>query len=339
LVELAAVVGVISVLFSMVAPAVEKNRILIRAGSSTANLMVIGQGTAMYAADHDGRLFTYTWRPGQHLMPDGNIRTSFSDQEAASWQNTEILMRRTGRIEGNDRIFRVATLLAHRASTHLVLMDYLNQTFPSSRWADPADANLLQWQANPLDISRFNNIPYASGSQIPAGYDSPGAWNNAGALQRWAFSSSYQRTISAWCPDGFDGTPTYAPVSFTPHLVTGNPLAGALPSGRTDTEVLFPSQKVHYFEEFDRTLKGLPTTPYFAYNFAAPRKVMFDGSINTRPSGQARSSRSPAQPTVVWNQTYVPLHTFPIPMGGLGDNTLLNQRYRWTRYGLEGIDY
>jgi hypothetical protein len=203
-------------------------------------------------------------------------------------------------------------------------------------WADPDDANLLQWQANPLDMTINNNIPYAPGSDT-AGFDDPGGWTPFGVRQRWAYASSYQRTISAWNPDGIGGTPAYIPVGSTPHLfsvVGGNQID--LPAGRRFSEIAFPSAKVHMFEEFDRRQAG---SPYFAYDHAAPLKVMFDGSINDRPSGEANPSWNSAQGKQEWRQTYVPIHTFPLPLGGLGDPTLLSQRYRWTVGGLKGVDY
>ena len=40
-----------------------------------------------------------------------------------------------------------------------------------------------------------------------------------------------------------------------------------------------------------------------------------------------------------WQQAYVPLDKFPVPIGGLGDNSLVSQRFRWTFGGLSGINY
>ncbi|MCC5822370.1 MAG: type II secretion system GspH family protein [Phycisphaerales bacterium] len=334
LIETAAVIGMVSLLVGVTLPAVQRARTDMRGAQSAANLAFIGQGTAMYAADHEGRLFTYTWRPGFHDMPDGKTRFSTNATQASSWQNIEILMRRTGRIDGEDRIRNFAGRLVHRRYSHLVLMDYLDEPFPSDRWADPADANLLQWQANPADISADNNIPYASGSDFN-GYDDPGGWVDVGVRQRWAFASSYQRTVSAWNPDGLNGEPSYVPTASTPHLFVRTGLLD-LPAGRNFAEVAFPSARVHMFEEFDRRQAG---SPYFGYDHAVPLKVMFDGSINDRPSGVATPSWNPADGKQEWRQTYVPIHTFPIPLGGLGDQTLLSQRYRWTLGGLRGIDY
>lgn len=224
--------------------------------------------------------------------------------------------------------------LPHRRTILLVLQDYLNTPFPGSIVADPADANLLQWQANPTDISAANNIPYASDADW-SGYDNPSGWTTVGVRQRWAFTSSYQTTVSAWQSDGRFGEPVYTPLESTPHLFSGA-TGIRLAEGRNCSEVAFPSAKVHFFEEFDREQTG---SPYFAYDHARPAKLMFDGSLNDRPSGEAQLSWNPNEPRPGWRQTYVPLHTFPIPLGGFGDPTLLSQRYRWTFKGLQGIDY
>lgn len=337
LLETAAVTVVVSLLVGALTPAVRQTRVDARGSQSVANLGFIGQGTAMYAADNDGRLFTYTWAPGPHLMPDGKTRIATNTQTAAGLQNTEILMRRTGRITGPSRILTLANVLAHRRDTHLVLMDYLDLPFPSDLFADPGDANLLMWQANPLNLSASNNIPYAPGTNT-TGYAGGLSWGLGEVRQRWAFGSSYQRTVSAWNPDGLNGEGAFVPAASTPHLFLtafGGP--ANLPAGRTFDEVVFPSAKVHMFEEFDR--RSFSFAPYFGYDIARPAKVMFDGSINLRRSGEATPSWNAAFVKQEWRQTYVPIHTFPVPLGGLGDQTPVSQRYRWTMGGLKGIDY
>ena len=341
LLETVAVLAIGSLLVGVMAPAVKMSRSQARGAGSAANLMFIGQGSAMYAQDNAGRLFSYTWAgptPWQGAtffdMPDGKTRSAFSELEAASWQSTAILMRRTGRLFGDDRIQNFAGRWAHLRYSHLVLMDYMGSTFPSAVFADPMDNNLLGWQGNPADISSENQIPYAPGSVVDPGYDTSG-WSIVGIRQRWAFGSSYQRALSAWNRDGLGDSPTLFPVSSTPHLIGGD-TSLPLHEGRFFSEIAFPSSKVHFFEEFDRRQAG---SPYFAYDHARPNKLMFDGSINDRPSGEARPSWNAAIGKQEWRQTYVPLHTFPLPLGGLGDLTLLSQRYRWTLGGLKGIDY
>ena len=302
---------------------------------SRANLMQIGQSRDQYAADNKGRIFTYTWRAGEpHVMPDGRTRTGNSDVEAASYQSQEIIMRRTGRINGVFKILTLQGHIPHRRFSHLVLMDYMagddDEAFPGEVFADPADGDLLNWQERQLDYGQGSSVPYVQ--QALQGYDQNNSWTLLATRQRWAFGTSYQSVPYAWQGDGPDNI--YIPISSTPHLYSSSGSPDL--SGRYINQVAFPAQKVHLHEEFDREQKRFP---WFAYDHAKPEKLMFDGSINSQPSGEAHDSVNPAQPGQVWRQRYVPLDTFPIPLGGFGDNTLLNMRYRWTEGGLQGIDY
>lgn len=318
-----------------IAPAMASMRGEGHNAQSQANLMEIGQGRDQYAADNKDRIFTYTWRAGEsYTLPTGQTRIPVTYQEAAALQNQEILMRRTGRINGVFKILSNDGRLPHRRYSHLALMDYMagddDGAFVSSRFADPADGDLLNWQQRQLDYGPGSSVPYVG--EVRNGYDQNSSWSDRAILQRWAFASSYQVVPFSWQGDGPDNV--YIPTSSSPHLFVrvGDPDL----SGRYLSEVAFPAQKVHMFEEFDREQKRFP---YFAYNIAISEKLMFDGSINSQPSRQANDSVNPAQPDVIWKQRYVPLDTFPIPLGGFGDSSLLNMRYRWTEGGLQGVDY
>jgi type II secretory pathway pseudopilin PulG len=200
LIEAAAVTAIGTLVAATLAPGLKATRLNAQARGSESNLMQIGQGSDMYALDNAGRIFTYNWVPGEtYLMPDGKTRRILDDGDSGSWQNTEILMRRTGRIDGPDRFRNYGSRLAHSRLRHIVLMDYLGTQFPDTLFADPADANLLQWQANPTDISAANNIPYAAGSDF-SGYDDPGGWTDVGVRQRWPFASSYQSPFPPGLP-------------------------------------------------------------------------------------------------------------------------------------------
>ncbi len=314
---------------------------------SKANLMAIGQGRDQYAMENKDRIFTYTWRAGEtYMYPNGQIRYPATDSDAAADQNTELLMRRTGRYSGQFKVQSIRGRLPNRRYSHLVLLDDMSDTdesFHSSvMFIDPADENLLTWHERPLEYGPGSGAPYADG--VPQGYDdgNGGDWADRQIVQRWPFASSYQVVPHAWMGDGNENV--YAPVSDGPHLFTaiGEPVLGR----RFMSEVAFPSKKVHMHEEFDYEQNRLP---YFAYDHARPEKLMFDGSINSRPSGDASDSVSPEDydinnpqdPSVypVWTQEYVPLDTFPIPLGGFNDPTELNMRYRWTLFGLQGVDY
>lgn len=336
LTECGVTVMVVSLLVGIMGPSLSRARLMARGATSAENLAMIGQGGGMYAQDNGGRIFGYSWRGGQsYMMPDGRVYTSSSDTDAAARQNQEILQRLTGRWQANQqKILHFTGRIPHKRFSHLVLMDYMGQTPGSEMFIDPSDEKQLHWAADPLEYLRDGNtVPYGNGAPAQSGYDTDPRWTQANIIQRWAFASSYQPTVSAWNPDAPDSR--YLPISATPHLFAGGGNI-ELARGRNLSEVLFSSHKVWMFEEFDREqAQGL----YFGYDQARPEKLMFDGSVNSRASGEAVPSIIPERGFQPWTQRYVPLHRFPLPSGGLGDSTELSQRYRWTYRGLIGIDY
>ncbi len=335
LVEGLAVVLVLSMIGMSMGPSLQEMRSRAMGIASVANMQEIGVGAAMYAGANDGRMFSYSWRAGEtYTMPDGREWTMSDDSAAATRQNTEILMRRTGRVSGEFKIKNATGRLPHRRFTHLVLNDFLNIPLEDTTHIDPADTNQLFWHANPLDNRIGSTVPYANGD-VPAGYETDSTWPIHSIRQRWAFASSYQNVPSAWQPD--TPNPRWLPIESTPHLFSGGINSG-LADGRNMNQLMFPAHKVWMFEEFDREAEG---SPYFGYDHARSAKLMFDGAVNVWASGDAYPSVIPefGFPYEVWEQRYVPLDTFPVPLGGLGDDTELNQRFRWTYRGLLGVDY
>ncbi len=346
LIELLVGLVVVTTLTLTILPAMATVRDQSQNEMSRANLMAFGQGRDQYALDHKDRIFSYTWRAEEtYIMPDGRTKTFNDDQSAAAYQNGEILMRRTGRIRGQYKIQSFDARIPHRRYSHLILLDYLSdssEAFQTNRLGiDPADENQLVWHERPLQYNESGSgFPYMNG--IPSGYDDDTNWPTNPVRQRWPFASSYQVIPHAWQGDGNEGV--YRPTTDSPHLFTGGD--GIILGRRYTSEVAFPAQKVHMHEEFDYEQSRYP---YFAYDHARPEKLMFDGSINSRPSGEANDSVSPDDYDLnnpqdpkfypVWTQRYVPLDAFPIPLGGFDDDTELNMRYRWTLFGLQGVDY
>ena len=214
-----------------------------------------------------------------------------------------------------------------------MLLDFLTDVQPEPIAASPFDRNLITWQENPLEYGSGSGIPYADGT--PEGYDDNG-WGETPFRQRWPFASTYQMVPAAWNTDGIAGSPTWIPTSNTPHLFTGG---NGIPLGRRKfTQVAHPSGKVMMFEEFDRFSDSAGL--YFAYPESKCNLAFFDGSVRNEQTADANPGWNPAEPDQpVWTQTYVPLDTFPEPKGGLNDPTEYCQRYRWTRFGLQGIDF
>jgi type II secretory pathway pseudopilin PulG len=344
------VIAIIALLIGILLPAIGKARDTAKNVLSQTRMRQLTQGAANYAADNSDRIFSYTWKGppsgdggffnGGNTtivffnMPDGKTRSATNDTDAASWQQTEILMRVTGRIDGDNRFQNFQGRLVHRRYSHIVLLDYLTNTQPEPIAASPFDRNQLEWQAQPTVIDASNNIPYAPGSDF-AGYDDPAGWTPVGIRQRWPFASSFQTVPAAWNTDGINGSPTYIPVSTTPHLMQGG---NNIPLGeRRYTQVAHPSGKVIQFDEFDRFSSRREL--YFAYPDAQTNLSFFDGSVRRQRTADANPGWNPAQPNQERRQRYVPLHTFPLPKTGLGEATEYCQRYRWTRYGLKGIDF
>jgi prepilin-type N-terminal cleavage/methylation domain-containing protein len=335
LIELLVVIAIIALLIGILLPALGQAQRSAKNVLSQANMRSLNTGAANYSTDNADRVFSYTWRAGEtYLMPDGRVKSPANDQFAASFQNQEILQRVTGRISGLTKIQSFTSRLPHRRYSHLVLLDFLTDVQPEPTAASPFDRNLINWQENPLEyLEDGNSLPYEGG--IPAGYDNDSNWSLRPVQQRWPFASTYQMVPAAWNSDGINGAPTYYPTATTPHLFTAS---GPVPLGRRKfTQVAHPSGKVMLFEEFDRfsDKKGL----YFAYPEAKPNLAFFDGSVRSELTADGNAGWNPNAPEEEWLQKYVPLDTFPIPKGGLGDNDEYCQRFRWTRFGLQGIDY
>jgi len=336
LIELLVVIAIIALLIGILLPALGQAQRSAKNVLSQSNMRSLNTGAANYASDNKDRIFSYTWKAGEaYLMPDGRTKTHTTDTAAAGRQNQEILQRVTGRVAGITKIRNFAGRLPHRRYSHLVLLDFLTDVQPEPSAASPFDRNLINWQENTLEyLEDGNSLPYGNGQAEP-GYDQDGNWLPTYITQRWPFASTYQMVPAAWNTDGIAGAPTYAPIDTTPHLFTG-PMGVKL-GNRKVTQVAHASGKVMMFEEFDRFTdkRGL----YFAYPEAKPNLAFFDGSVRSELTADANAGWNPNTPNVDWLQTYVPLDTFPIPKGGLNDPSQYCQRFRWTRHGLQGIDF
>ena len=206
---------------------------------------------------------------------------------------------------------------------------------PSGQIRNPTDDQSLEY------LEDGNSLPYGNQGEDYSDYDDDPNWTSTPVKQRWPFAMTYQMVPAAWSGDGIAESPTYAPVAGTPHLFTAvneTDTRKVRLGRRKFTQVAHPSSKVMMFEEFDRfsDKDGL----YFAYPEAKPNLAFFDGSVRQESTADSNPGWNPANPQEnVWAQIYKPLHTFPDPKNGIGDGTQYCQRFRWTRYGLQGIDF
>jgi hypothetical protein len=103
-------------------------------------------------------------------------------------------------------------------------------------------------------------------------------------------------------------------------------------------DVAFPSQKVHMHDSQDRHCFGKQQL-FFGYPQARQPLLFFDSSVRVCRSGDSNEGWNPRLPTQA-------AYTYPYTPDAWESPTLSRQAaenvhayYRWTRAGLQGVDY
>ncbi|MFT5423498.1 MAG: prepilin-type processing-associated H-X9-DG protein [Phycisphaerales bacterium] len=310
------------VLFAVLSTAEARSRSADRTTQSQFNLRLLGAGSAGFASDNAGEIFTF----------DPNINVGRIEA-------IDIISRLTGRPIGGaepNRLLSLQSIMPHRRYQHLVLFDYFGSSATNEVAASPFDRNLLNWQAEPV-LAQSTTVPYVS--QIPpAGTDRSVQWNNDDVRQLWPYGSTYQTVPAAWNPNNNNGEQkSWVPVNDTPNLFSPSGSTSLSGQQRYYPGVVFPSGKVHLFEEFDRY--RWRDHLWFAYPEAKCNLLFFDGSVRRLLSSDSNPGWNPSSPSTVWNQRYYPLDKFPRYAIGYKTFDEFFMKYRWTREGLGGIDY
>lgn len=315
LIELLVVTAIVGVLVGLLLPALASARAAARAAVCTVNLANYSRAVSAYAADNKDRFATFSWqRNGVYrLYGDSAASGPFgSDILAAGRQFTD-LVRRFGPFPD----FNYTASIAYPNYGNAVVAEYLSHRLPEPVMVCPEDREQLRYAADPLGTSQ------ALAATDPV---------------RWA-RSSYVVSTPFWAGDRdtlLDRVRSYrtgmqAPgYTWTPGAATGRRRLG---------EVVFPSQKVVFFEEFSRHTRHRGA--YYSHPEALVSCAIADGSIRMLKTqetnqGGAITANGSVERIVA---TYTGGAQYMLPEWPAGASPTQPVRFLQTLGGLKGIDF
>jgi prepilin-type N-terminal cleavage/methylation domain-containing protein len=318
LIELLVVIAIIALLIGILLPALGEARKTARNVICLANLQQFGVATQSYSADFQDRIWAFNWKGGV-LYPQAGAGLqggpTTDDLQAASNQAVDIIRRR-----GDRPDMPVQRWVAHVYYSHLIIQDYLAARLPEVMVVCPEDRDRLNWQKDPKEL-------YDKGFWLPR-QPTPGP-----ETKRWVYSSSYQ-AVPASYDNGADGARMQQSTHST---YTWGPDGPRLGGGRLG-HVTFPSQKVHLHDNEQRHFSK--KNIFFGEERCRQPLLMFDGSVTSVLTADTNPGWKPNDPT-----SKDPSRYSYQPRGWEAPTTtgvpamLVTGYYRWTRGGLQGVDF
>lgn len=327
LIELLLVVAIIALLISILLPALAGARKAARNGMCQANMKMFNTGFQNYSGEAAGLIASFSWQPGKPTPSDylDNRITPADATQAHARQAVEYVRK----IANDPSVITAAAAdnrMLARNFTQIVLMygGYYGDRNPEPAAACSEDRDLLQWQ---------KLTPQQAQAQL-------GAWDIGAPAAFAPYFSSYQIVPNAFQDEKGPGQIYHVPTDYRLYYV--QPATTRFKQRRHD-QVAFPSQKVVWFDLFDRHSFKRPI--YYAYNIAKQPLAFFDGSVQVKPIREANKgwSHQAGQQnilTMTANVEYRALNpSDPAPLYSTAAANTAPGYFRWTRKGIRGVDF
>jgi prepilin-type N-terminal cleavage/methylation domain-containing protein len=333
LIELLVVIAVIALLIGLLLPAIGKARKSARVALCSSNMRQIGVGLQNYASDSKGWLGVFSWQPHTSLSVYPDLNNASSAYHAHNNQAVETERNLCGDSAATQPPVVDRMLSRNYSYLPLVYGGYLADGLPSRPVVCPDDRDAITWQRNYSGSS-------TSAADITAGTADPDPFASASFHRFLAFWSTYQIVPAAWSNQTGIGA-----LSQGDQAVEDNHLFYYMYDfpfqsffNTTMDKVTFPSSKVYLFDLFDRHMAK--RTIFHAYPDAKQPLVFFDGSVNTKRTGDANPGWNPLNPTssLPTYYYYTPSPGEPPTLSGGPSDPVIGY-YRWTRCGIRGVDY
>jgi prepilin-type processing-associated H-X9-DG protein len=310
--ELAAVVVVGALTAGLALLAADGSRRLGRIGEDLSHMRQIAAATDSYGADHEDRIWGFSWRQGLNVTPYSELAIASSDHQAAAFQLTHIVRIHGGRFATETPALN--NLLPQIGYSQAPLAVYLGIPIPTRMFVSAADER-WKWANDPRGHDAGLYTPnYGIGGQN---------W-------RQPYRGSFNMGMAF-----FDASPVGRRIYPFEVGYVGVP-GGHTLLQRPLTLVANPSQKVLVHDQVARQFGR----PLYHMDPEARGPVLFvDGHAAVRSFAQSNPGadpNNPGGPPLMLQYSPSPLSPDPYPPGG---SALYWAGPQWTRMSLAGRDF